>query len=146
MIGTVFPFITADPPDGSLELDGSTYNNADYVVLAGALDPAFDNGDGTFTLHDARGRAIIGAGTGTGLSARAVGDTIGEETHALIEAENAQHNHGYDQPVGEFLALTGEEPVVLVINPTAVTGDSGAGDPHENMQPSVALRYAVWFR
>lgn len=40
------------------------------------------------------GRALAGAGAGTGLTNRAVGNAIGEETHIQTVAELATHTHG----------------------------------------------------
>jgi microcystin-dependent protein len=52
-------------------------------------------GDGstTFNVPDFRGRTIIGAGTGAGLTARARGDKSGEETHVILPGELAAHAH-----------------------------------------------------
>ncbi|RVT91402.1 hypothetical protein EOD42_22365 [Rhodovarius crocodyli] len=46
------------------------------------------------TLPDMRGRAVVGAGQGTGLTARALGSTFGTETHVLTYAQMPQHDHG----------------------------------------------------
>lgn len=40
------------------------------------------------------GRAIALSGAGSGLTARLLGDALGEETHALTSAENGPHSHG----------------------------------------------------
>ncbi len=45
-------------------------------------------------LPKALGRALCAAGWGAGLTARALGETLGEEAHALTPAENAAHSHG----------------------------------------------------
>lgn len=74
---------------GFLMLDGSQYNVTDYPDLANLLGV----GSGTFTVPDWRGRGPIGAGQGPGLTLRALGARGGEEAHALVLAENAQHNH-----------------------------------------------------
>lgn len=147
MIGTVFAYITENPPTGSLALDGTTYNVADYPLLAANLDPVFDNGDGTFTLPDTRGRTIIGAGTGTGLTARAVGDTMGVESVALGQTEMPEHFHNYRQPITELSAVLGEiTGIGFAYEEGAETSTEGGGLPHENMQPSIALKEAVWYR
>lgn len=74
---------------GFLMLDGSQHAVVDYPDLANLLGVA----SGNFTLPDWRGRGPIGAGQGAGLTLRALGARGGEETHALVLAENAQHNH-----------------------------------------------------
>lgn len=45
------------------------------------------------TLPKQLGRAIVGAGTGAGLTARALGSAFGEESHLLTAAEMPAHNH-----------------------------------------------------
>jgi hypothetical protein len=47
----------------------------------------------TITLTKAAGRALGVAGAGAGLTARTVGQTFGEEGHALTGSENGPHNH-----------------------------------------------------
>ena len=53
-------------------------------------------GDGstTFDIPDSRGRSLMGAGTGIFLTPRLTGNYVGEETHALTDAELAAHSHG----------------------------------------------------
>ena len=52
-------------------------------------------GDGrtTFALPDARGRAMIHAGQGPGLSSRPLGQTGGNETNTLTAAQMPAHSH-----------------------------------------------------
>lgn len=147
MIGTVFPYITENAPDGSLSLDGSTYNDADFPLLSANIDPSWSNGNGTFTLPNVSGRTIIGVGAGAGLTNRAVGDIVGTEEHTLTSVEMPEHEHGYttallyDVPMvtpGEVDGWVGQAP--------ADTTPSGEGGAHQNMQPSIALPMAVWFR
>lgn len=144
LIGTVFPIITALPPDGSLLCDGSTYLASQYPLLYAALAPIFQTTGTTFTLPDLRGRTIIGAGSGSGLTPRAVGDSFGEETHQLTIGELASHTH----TTGNSLILgTSAPPPLDALGPNplpAVSGSTGSDQPHNNMQPSLALNYAVW--
>ncbi len=48
----------------------------------------------TIALPDLRGRALVAAGAGPGLTVRELGSTWGTETHALTLAEMPQHAHG----------------------------------------------------
>ena len=105
-------------------------------------------GDGstTFNVPDARGRTIIGVGTGSGLTARVAGATVGAETHALVEAELAAHTHTYS-------AVTTGSPkatdtgsgydLITGFNASATTGTRGSGTAHNNMQPSLAVTYII---
>jgi len=47
----------------------------------------------TIALPKAVGRALAVFGTGSGLTARVLGEILGEETHALTAAENGPHDH-----------------------------------------------------
>ena len=47
----------------------------------------------TLTLPKALGRVLGGAGAGSGLTSRSLGQSLGEETHVLSEAELASHTH-----------------------------------------------------
>lgn len=88
---------------GCLICDGAPYNRATYAALYAALGGAsspFGQGDGstTFNVPDYRGRTILGAGAGPGLTTRNRGDKGGEETHTLTVAEVATHAHGVTDP------------------------------------------------
>jgi hypothetical protein len=76
MIGTAVNFDGAGIPRGYLAFDGSAYNTTTFAELFMAL--------GSATLVDKRGRAEIGAGTGSGLTARTLGTGYGVETQSLV--------------------------------------------------------------
>lgn len=74
----------------TLSLNATGNNtNVTYVIAPWGVGDAST----TFNLPDMRGKVPVGHGTGTGLSARQVGQTGGQETHALTVAELASHNH-----------------------------------------------------
>lgn len=114
------------------------------------------------------GRALGVAGTGAGLTARALGSTYGVETHPLIEAELAAHAHGItslstgnagshdhdvlipDSSGGAIDSLGGGGGGGNVTFTTDTEADhshtvsgtidsTGSGTAHENMQPSTFL-------
>lgn len=147
MIGTLAEYITDDPPNGVLPLDGSTYLGADYPELFGILDPAYISGD-SFTLPDAAGRTAVFAGAGAGLSARAVGDSGGVEQVQLTIAEMPAHDHAYNENITADLDL--ESPGAPVPAPQiavpSVTGSTGGDQPHENMPPFVVWKIGVWYK
>jgi len=51
--------------------------------------------DGTNGTPDLRGRFILGAGQGPGLTGRNMGESGGEETHLLTVQEMPPHNHTF---------------------------------------------------
>ena len=65
-----------------------------------SFKPLLEDGGGdaeahTFNVPDLRGRSVIGSGTGPGLTERVVGQTEGQESHALTIAEMPNHSHPY---------------------------------------------------
>lgn len=99
--GTILDFAGTAAPTGFLPCDGSAVSRSTYSALFAALSTTWGAGDGstTFNVPDLRGRAVIGAGTGGGLTARTLGQqTIGEEAHVLTVAELAAHNHTITDP------------------------------------------------
>jgi microcystin-dependent protein len=93
--GTIMAFAGATPPDGWLLCDGSAVSRTTYAALFAATLIKYGGGDGinTFNLPDARGRVILGAGAGAGLTSRVVGQVLGEETHTLNIGEMPAHSH-----------------------------------------------------
>jgi microcystin-dependent protein len=76
--------------------DGAAVNRVTYAALFAAIGTIWGVGDGvnTFNVPDLRGRATIGAGTGSGLSLRAVGtQNIGVETEVIAAANLPPHAH-----------------------------------------------------
>jgi microcystin-dependent protein len=93
--GAIMDFAGSAAPTGWLLCDGSAVNRTTYSALFAVIGTAFGAGDGTttFNLPDARGRATIGAGQGSGLTNRALAANGGEENHLLAVAELAAHAH-----------------------------------------------------
>lgn len=142
-IGTFFHYLTADPPEGSLACDGSTHDKADYPTLAALLHANVTQDADTFTLPDLRGRTLIGSGQGSGLTNRAIGATVGAETHLLTLGETPSHTHN---AIGGNNTATGNNfggSTLTAI--TRVTAAAGGGGAHNNMQPSAAWPVAVWY-
>lgn len=88
----------------------------------------------------------IGPGTLPSTTTIAVGDTGGEEKHALTSAENAAHTHvvpGSTTPQGngDFDVTGGTAGTPAVYPGTSDSGSSGNGDPHNNIPPY----YGIFF-
>lgn len=142
--GMVMPFAGATTPDGWLLCDGSAVSRIAYAALFSSLGGTWGTGDGssTFNVPDLRGRAIIGAGTGSGLTARTRGtQNIGEETHVLLTVELASHTHAvgtlvnatessHTHGVGSFVNVAEAahtHPVGLVSDGSVVGGNIQLG-------------------
>jgi len=159
LIGEIVPFAGSAVPDPNwLFCDGSSVLRSDYPDLFTVIGTNFGAVDGThFNLPDLRGRAPIGTGSGSGLSTRALGDSLGEESHQLTVAELAAHSHtdsGHTHVEGTAAASVGAAitgvPVPSAIPAVGVTGTGNAaistdgGDQaHNNMQPSLAINWCI---
>jgi microcystin-dependent protein len=143
-VGTIVMFGGVDEPAGWLFCNGqSTASYASLAAVVGANVP------------DLRGRAPIGVGTGAGLTARALGDTTGTETHALTQSQMPRHNHGINPAaiVGTGTTGTGAYSPTGNDNQQAVTTFFTGGDgtdeaaenalPHNIMQPSLAVNFII---
>lgn len=153
---------TVEP--GFLLCDGSSVSRSIYAALFSKIGTIWGVGDGstTFNVPDLRGRATIGSGTGSGLTARTVGQqTIGEETHTLTVAELAAHNHvinisdpGHVHSTSNFVFTVNNNisvgapgnasnaPGVVnsaVTGITATSNNNGSGTAHNTMQPSAVV-------
>ena len=143
-VGSVQAYSSATPPSGWLACDGAAVSRTTYSDLYSVTGDAYGSGDGstTFNVPDLRGRAAIGTGTGTGLTARTLGDSSGAETHTLTESEMPAHTHtvatqqwwgsGNDGAGYLHKSGTGEN-----------SGSTGGGSAHNNMQPYLALAYII---
>ncbi len=79
---------------GWLLMQGQLLANAavNYPALWAAAHPVLREGS-ALRIPDMRGRAAIGAGQGTGLSLRNLGDITGNETVTLNTTQMPSHNH-----------------------------------------------------
>lgn len=144
--GSLQMFAGSTIPSGWLECAGTAVSRTTYASLFAAIGTTWGVGDGstTFNVPDLRGRSPIGVGTGSGLTARTLGGTGGNETHVLSTAELPSHSHNY--------ALTdntgsgsdtnpakgnGNNPVVIGVSST------GSGNAHNNMQPWAAVKFMI---
>jgi microcystin-dependent protein len=124
-----------------------------------------DGGNGT---PDLRGRFVVGAGQGSGLSNRPVGQTGGAERVTLTEGQLPPHDHPINDP-GHFHTWTASRQragiddqnntselskgdnwvadTMVKNTDTKTTGitvqNAGGGQSHENMPPFYALAYIM---
>lgn len=155
--GLIQMYGAAAAPTGWLLCDGSAVSRTTFAALFGILGTTWGIGDGstTFTLPDLRGRVPVGTGTGSGLTARALAATGGEEAHVLTVAEGAVHKHTIANPIGGGHLVQVEDPTGsqgLMVAPSgnkvqgrsdAATDNTGSGTAHNNMQPFAAVTYII---
>lgn len=140
--GLLAPFAGTVAPAGWLLCDGAVVGRAAYAGLFAAIGTVFGAGDGstTFALPDLRGRAAIGAGTGSGLTARTLAQKLGAETHTLSVAEMPAHSHGGGITSGNNVG-SGYGPDNNI--GIGATGGAGGGAAHNNMPPSLVLNFII---
>ncbi len=145
-VGTLIDYAAATVPTGWLACDGAAVLRSAYASLFSVIGTTWGVGDGvtTFNVPDFRGRGTIGSGTGSGLTARALAATGGEETHVLVTGEMAAHTHTYTW--GQIFGSGGsaangpgvDSPYLAgTIEASTTTSSVGSGTAHNNMQPFV---------
>lgn len=167
--GTVLDFAGAAAPAGYLVCNGAAVSRTTYSALFTAIGTAWGAGDGstTFNVPDLQGRATIGSGTGSGLSARTLAQKIGEENHVLTTAELAAHNHTINisdpthshtmtaagigvssgPAAGTSYNLTditsNRSTLGSATGITASSVNTGSGTGHNTMQPSAVVQKII---
>lgn len=144
-VATIIMYGGTSAPTGWLLCNGQSTTG--YTALAAIVGS---------TVPDLRGRAPIGYGAGTGLTARnTMAATVGAETHALTQSEMPRHNHGINPAaiVGTGTSGTAAYSPTGSNNQQAVTTFFTGGDgtdeasenalPHNNMQPSTVVNFII---
>lgn len=142
-VGCVIPFAGAAAPTGWLLCQGQAISRTTYAQLFSVIGTTYGSGDGktTFNLPDMRGRVAVGS------DANSPGAQCGETAHKLGISEIPSHSH----PYSAYLYSTGAEngrinsqegAGVKWADPTN-TRNSGGGDNHNNMQPSLYLYHII---
>jgi microcystin-dependent protein len=161
---TMFGFNFA--PQGWALCQGQLLPISQYTALFSLLGTTYGgNGTTNFALPDLRDQTVIGMGAGHALTQRLLGESGGSSSVALLQSENAIHNHFVEATTdrGNMTASTGNvlatggagtplrpttakhystNPPNTQLNPLAL-GVSGQGLPHNNMQPYLTLNFCI---
>ena len=152
--------------------EGQAVSRTTYINLFNTIGETFGAGDGssTFNLPDPRGRAVVAAGQGSGLTNRVVGQVFGEERTTLTAAEMPSHGHtiNHDHPsVSGSVSELYPDGTISVAGPgvfnnknvyntrssrnlnvsinlpnfSGTSGNAGSGQSHNNLQPSIVDGY-----
>lgn len=149
-------------PAGWLLCNGQAVSRTTFAGLFAVVGTTYGVGNATttFNLPDFRGRVAMGkdnmGGTPGGVvnnpSADVLGGTLGAETVTLVVNDLPAHTHTYsDRVVGSGTGGTDLGPAntngtsLYTDIPGRVTGSTGGGLPHANVQPSIAMNVMVKF-
>lgn len=159
-LGQVIPVGFNFAPQGWALCDGSLLSIAQNSALFSLIGTSF-GGDGvtTFGLPDLRGRAIVGTGTGPGLSPYMLGQPGGQETVTLSANQLAGHTHvmvaapsaetadpasnavfGTNTTTGVTITATSGTQTSLI---GTTVSQAGGSAPHENRQPYSTINYII---
>jgi microcystin-dependent protein len=140
-------------PLGWAAAEGQLLSIAQNTALFSLLGTQFGgNGQTTFALPDLRGRVLLAPGQGPGLSNYVIGQQGGEETHTLTVSEMPAHTHVIPGiSAGQAVTVEEEKPgkkhAVTVQsttqNGTQTTQSTGGGQPHNNLQPYLAMTTCI---
>lgn len=157
-LGQIEMFAGDFAPAGWMFCEGQILPISEYEALFSLLGTTY-GGDGTqtFALPDLRGRVIVSAGQGPGLSNYVIGQTGGEENVTLTASQLPAHSHalladslsgGSDTPTNALPADSpdgvpsyGTQPVHTMSS--GVLSNTGGIQPHNNVKPYLAIRYII---
>jgi microcystin-dependent protein len=145
--------------------DGSLMQINQFRALFAILGTQY-GGDGrtTFALPDLRGRAVVNAGQGPGLSNYPIGQKTGTETETLTLPQLPLHSHGFSGSFNvstdtagsstaahNFLAVPSEFQYAETGSGTTmgaglISGQGsvvGGNQAHTNQQPYLVLNYII---
>ena len=158
-LGEIRAFAFGRIPYGWLPCDGRQMAVNQYQALFALLGNRYGgNGTTYFNLPDLRGRAPLHFGQDSGGRVVPIAEQGGTETVALTHFEMPAHNHGMlatsatattNVPTNAALATCADTthvygtPAPGALLASAAVSDSGAGDGHENMQPSLAVSFCI---
>jgi microcystin-dependent protein len=133
--------------------DGGLLNRTQFALLFAQAGTAHSSGDGstTFGKPDLLGRSPVGAGTGSGLTAKTLGNRYGQETVTLVTSQIPAHSHPMraTESLSDGVAAHGDGNAGYVrkggASPTSSeTENAGSGSSHTNLVPSTVLGPQVY--
>ncbi len=156
LIGQIILFGGNFAPRGWAFCDGQLLPISSNSALFSILGTTY-GGDGrtTFGLPDLRGRVPMHAGSGPGLTPRAIGQKFGVEDVTLTAAQMPNHTHTLkanplpaNTSTGDGNVLAGSQSYQTGASPLADMNAAsvtsvGGSQSHTNVQPSLVTNYII---
>jgi microcystin-dependent protein len=158
LVGEIRMFAGDFAPRGWAFCNGQEMLVSQNAALFSILGTTY-GGDGqtTFRLPDLRGRVVIHAGTGDGLSARPLGQSGGQEAVRLTENQMPRHTHRIAVSSGSSTTTTpirpplskasgaqaSASPSSRVTKLSAPIGNAGGSQAHDNMPPFATVNFII---
>lgn len=152
-VGSIVIWGSEDIPENYLKCEGQLLSREEYASLFNVIGTTFGDGDGTttFALPDMRNYVVVGMSDDTDINA--IGKKYGEKEVTLTTAEipylEADVYDTLDNklPTGwntgsantNIIATTASENM----GRTLKAKFNGGGQPHNNMQPSMAMVFII---
>lgn len=141
------------PMDGWMICNGAAVSRTTYASLFNVIGTTYGAGNGTttFNLPDLRGRVPMGAGTGSGLTARSIGTQTGVESVTLTAGQSGMpaHTHTYTAPTigggAVTNGITGGGITGGITGGGGTTGGSGQLTTSENGNHRHYTRYKAYW-
>ena len=159
-LGEIRVFPTTFAPFQWMDCAGQLLPIQQYTALFSLLGTQFGgNGTSNFALPNLQGCVTISQGNGPGLTPRIVGETGGEATVTVVQAQIPLHTHSLlsdatgnsSTPQGNAFGGAGRgKPDAYAafpgsnvqMNSLAVAAVGGT-QPHDNMHPYLAMRFCI---
>lgn len=154
-VGILMPYAGSTAPAGWLICDGAAVSRVTYADLFAVISTTYGAGNGTttFNLPNLKGRIPVGIDAAqTEFNLR--GETGGSKTETLTVDQLPAHSHpdiyvdstklGWGA-YGVSSGGTKGVPNATASSNTIKTGDTGANEAHNNLQPYMALHYIIRF-
>ena len=161
ILGTIILFAGNFAPQGWALCNGQLLPINQNAALFSILGTTYGgNGQTTFALPDLRGRVPVSAGQAVTGTVYVLGETGGVETVTLTQTQMPMHNHlmsastsalgNASLPTNAYLADGGAATKIYASSATSgvtlnvqAISQAGGSQPHQNMQPFLAMNYII---